>query len=338
MICRKCGQNIGNMEKFCPVCGAPQVMLRDKYGNIIPENNSLNMDKSQEPEKKKKTEKKKKSAAPAGGKSLKLAAAVLAIIVAVVWLFARNGSGENPGYSGKDYTRNTNISADKNSGSQKETQRETVIPTEEEVPETEEPVTEPPDVEIEWHDGVLEARVRELLAIPQEEPVMSSDAKQVEQLILTNEDGAWPDIESIEDLQYFTGLTYLDLSYNSISDISVVAGMPGLMTFGIIGNQVSDLSPLADHRMLRNLNVASNDVSDISPLSGLELEVVGLNDNRISDISVLSGMFSLRVLNLAANEVYDLSPLEGLTQLQSVYVSSNPVEDFSPVAHVPNVK
>ena len=331
MICRKCGQNIGNMEKFCPICGAPQVMLRDKYGNIIPE---------EQPEKPQEPQKKKKSVGGlAGKKPVKLAAAVLALIVGVVWLFGRIGSSNDTGYSGKDYTRNTNISAKRDSNQKdSETQMETVIPASEEAPETQEPVTEPPDVEIDGQDGVLEARVRELLAIPQEEPVMASDAVKVEKLDLTNEDGSWPEIENIDDLQYFTGLTYLDLSYNSIRDISVVVVMPDLMTFGIVGNQVSDLSPLADHRMLRNLNVASNYVSDISPLSGLELEVVGLNDNRISDISALTGMSSLKILNLAANEISDLSPLEGLRQLQSVYVSSNPVEDFSPIAHVPNVK
>ena len=61
-------------------------------------------------------------------------------------------------------------------------------------------------------------------------------------LLLTNlsECGA----EDIGSLRGLTGLTYLDLSGNSISDLSPLSGLTNLTYLKLTGNRIADYSPV----------------------------------------------------------------------------------------------
>lgn len=79
-------------------------------------------------------------------------------------------------------------------------------------------------------------------------------------------------ISSVQGLQVFTNLTYLDLC----------------------GTRVSDVSPLSKLVNLRGLHLNDTQVSDVSPLSKLvNLEELYLCDTRVSDMSPLSTLMKL---------------------------------------------
>ena len=120
-----------------------------------------------------------------------------------------------------------------------------------------------------------------------------------------------PEIELKDgDFDCLTSLTYLRLSFNSISDISPLQGL-------------TSLTELQLHR---------NSISDISPLQGLtSLTELRLHRNSISDISVLQHLTSLTKLRLHRNSISDASALEHLTKLTDLQVRENPISDYGPL-------
>jgi len=140
-------------------------------------------------------------------------------------------------------------------------------------------------------------------------------------------------IASLEGAQYLTGLTFLDLGGNQISDVSPLAGLTKLTYLGLNLNQVSDVSPLAGLTNLTYLGLNRNQVSDVSPLAGLtNLTELALYQNQVSDVSPLAGLTNLTSLGLEDNQISDVSPLAGLTNLTYLDLVQNGISDVSPLS------
>ena len=187
---------------------------------------------------------------------------------------------------------------------------------------------EPPPAEIVFNDPALEAAVREELGI-KGRPVTTADAQAVTKLDLWRDD-----ISNIDDLAYFTALTYLDLGYGGkIEDISALVGLTNLTTLELSGNEIEDITALADLTSLTYLNLAYNKIEDISALVGLtNLTTLELSGNEIEDITALADLTSLTYLNLAYNKIEDISALVGLTNLTTLELSGNEIEDITALA------
>ena len=101
-------------------------------------------------------------------------------------------------------------------------------------------------------------------------------------------------ISSVQGLQVFTNLTYLDLCGTRVSDVSPLSKLTNLKYLLLGGTQVSDVSPLSKLVNLRGLHLNDTQVSDVSPLSKLvNLEELYLCDTRVSDMSPLSTLMKL---------------------------------------------
>ena len=90
----------------------------------------------------------------------------------------------------------------------------------------------------------------------------------------------------------------LGLAHNSISDLSVLAGLTNLERLGLRRNRISDLSPLAGLTNLTRVDLRHNSISDISPLVantgvGSEDEVV-LNDNPLNYAAINTDVPALK--------------------------------------------
>ena len=140
---------------------------------------------------------------------------------------------------------------------------------------------------------------------------------------------------SLSDVSVLAGLTQLtnlNLSYNSLSDVSPLAGLTQLTTLYLGGNFLSAVSPLAGLTQLTNLDLSYNSLSDVSALAELtQLTNLYLSHNAISDVSVLAGLTQLTNLNLSHNAISVVSALAGLTQLNTLYLSHNAISDVSPL-------
>lgn len=178
---------------------------------------------------------------------------------------------------------------------------------------------------VSFPDANLKAIVEDALWI--------SDPTPADMLGLINLIGSNRNVASLEGLETATSLEDLTMSYNQISDISMLSGLSNLTILALSNNQISDISPLSGLHKLRHLDVHDNDIADITPLAGLSrLETLFIRYNDISDISVLAGLKSLRHLDIHGNHSSDLSALADLSSLEQLHLQFNQISDISPLA------
>ena len=144
---------------------------------------------------------------------------------------------------------------------------------------------------------------------------------------------------SLSPLSGLISLEWLDLSSNSISDVSALSGLTSLRWLNLEETRISDVSALSGLTSLRWLDLYYNSISDVSALSGLtSLVDLDLSYNSISDVSTLSGLTSLVELNLLSNSISDVSTLSGLTSLESLGLDDNSISDVSALSGLTSLK
>ena len=145
-------------------------------------------------------------------------------------------------------------------------------------------------------------------------------------------------IENIEALSYFTGLTFLELDDNRISDLTPLENLKELQRLRLSGNQIKDISPLSVLDDLWELELDYNQIEDVSALEGLHnLEILWIDGNRVADIDPLCTLVNLRELYMDHNTISDLSPLYGLSSLETIVldeIDAQEIEDLQD--HLPD--
>ena len=108
--------------------------------------------------------------------------------------------------------------------------------------------------------------------------------------------------------------------------------MTSLTRLNLSSNSISDISVLKDLTSLTRLNLSSNSISNISALEDLtSLTDLWLHQNSISDISALEDLTSLILLSLYVNSISDISALEDLTSLTTLWLHGNSISDYGPL-------
>lgn len=106
----------------------------------------------------------------------------------------------------------------------------------------------------------------------------------------------------LEDISPLAGMSQLPndliLSYNNISDISALrpnGRSTGLGYLNLRNNNITDISPLAEYTGIGILSLTYNNISDVSPLTGLSKQdsVIYLGGNPVENIEVLKGFNSV---------------------------------------------
>jgi len=133
-------------------------------------------------------------------------------------------------------------------------------------------------------------------------------------------------IESLVGIQNLTGLTDLDLGFNSITDISLLSGLTELTDLNLVGNWISDIGALSGLTGLTDLNLEGNIFTDLD-----------YGFTSITDINALSGLTELTDLNIGGNQISDISPLSGLTELRFVDLYYTRISDIIVLFEHPNL-
>ena len=185
-----------------------------------------------------------------------------------------------------------------------------------------------------------------------DEEISANRLQDVRILFSWNEDRTG--IQSLEGIEYLTGLRSLHLTGGGINDLSPLIELEELMHLSLTLNEInyldslsemvqlqtltltniriSDLSPLAGLTGLTMLELENNEISSIAPLENLrQLRWLALSENRIDDLSSLSEMTQLEWLSLSGNQISNLSPLRGLTQLEDLALRNNGIRDITPL-------
>lgn len=146
-------------------------------------------------------------------------------------------------------------------------------------------------------------------------------------------------ITSLEGMQYAVNLKSLDLSENSIADLSPLSGLTNLTYLELDRNFISDLTPLAGLTSLEHLNLYNNLITDISPLAGLAkvnwLDLHYANRGAAHlPIGPLASMTALQYISIESNDLVneDLTALSGLQNLNYIKLNANHITDLTPIA------
>ncbi|MEJ5922278.1 leucine-rich repeat domain-containing protein, partial [Bifidobacterium thermophilum] len=145
-------------------------------------------------------------------------------------------------------------------------------------------------------------------------------------------------IVSLQGLQVFTNLQWLNLDKTKVSDLSPLAKLTKLGDLWLSGTQVSDVSPLAKLANLQYLHLSGTQVSNVSPLAKLaKLDYLDLSNTQVSNVSPLAKLTNLKSLNLNGTQVSDVSSLAGLAKLGVLRLGDTKVSDVSPLAKLTNL-
>ena len=189
-------------------------------------------------------------------------------------------------------------------------------------------------------------------------PIYYRDVKDIRYL-----DASVQSISSLVGLQYFTGLDSINLEVNQVSDISPLQSLTKLYKLDLASNQISNLVPLQGLNNLAILELHYNLIDNIEPLKTLtKLSILLLDWNQVSDVSAIKQLVNLTVfsaennggiteytvfsdltnlveLNLNYSSVFvdDLSIFKKLTNLRTLKLRTNSLQDITPIEVLTNL-
>ena len=131
-------------------------------------------------------------------------------------------------------------------------------------------------------------------------------------------------IGNITPLENMAQLQELDLSGNAVKSLAVLVDLPELTVLKLTRDPISDLSPAAGCKKLTYLDVTGCGITDLSAVSAMtELSELHAGSNAITSLAPLSGCTALRVLDVSTNQITDCAVLASLTKLEIVKLDYN---------------
>ncbi len=139
-------------------------------------------------------------------------------------------------------------------------------------------------------------------------------------------------IESVEGLQYLTGVTSINLQTNQISYIPDISALTKLKTFNVAENNLTDLPDFSKIPGLQEIFVQRNQIAVLRDLSMNDsLKTLYIHSNKLDTLPDLSNLTQLQVLNLTYNNLKYIPNLEKLTSLQSLACWKNQLVALPPL-------
>lgn len=147
---------------------------------------------------------------------------------------------------------------------------------------------------------------------------------------LTELDVSFGNLRSFSALSNLSNLEILRLKRpTNLEDLSFLSALTALKELELSENSIRDLTPLAGLTELTEIDLESNAIADITPLSNLaNLADINLANNPVSSIDALGNLANLSVVNLAGDRVTNLQPLidnPGIGAGDTVNVEFNPI-------------
>ena len=162
-------------------------------------------------------------------------------------------------------------------------------------------------------------------------------------------------------------LTSLNLSGNSISDISALSTLGGLTALDLSDNNISDIRALAELKGLRTLYLDNNPITDFSVLAELEnlttlsIKGIAISEEQLqalssalpscaihtdtdqedaADITLCGVTFKsdVKELNLSSRGITDISALSACRELERLDLTGNKISDITPLMDIPGLK
>ena len=131
-------------------------------------------------------------------------------------------------------------------------------------------------------------------------------------------------------LETATGITYLDLSHNTIRDLTPLQSMTNLQDVFLQNNALNDLTVLGTLKSLKQLDVSFNLLTSLKPIYNCTtLFSLNASNNTITALAGIEKLTALEYFNIAKNTLQDASPIAGCTTLKTLNLSENAITDIS---------
>jgi len=179
---------------------------------------------------------------------------------------------------------------------------------------------------IPFDDANLEAKVRQVLGLGEDDPITCELASTITEL-----DASGLEIASLGGIEYLVNLQILDVSDNLIEDLAPIGGLAKLESVDASYNLIRRPGLVPNLDLLTSLNLSHNQIDDLTLLGGLEFSGAARSNPGTRPRSLV--LASLTTLDLSFNHIANLSPLANLSRLRLLNLSDNGViEDISPLA------
>lgn len=146
-------------------------------------------------------------------------------------------------------------------------------------------------------------------------------------------------LSTVADLENVTGLTYLDISNNTIRNLEPLEGMTNLQELYMQFNAITSLESLTSMYELEKLNISFNSVSSLAPLGlCVKLSWLDASNNELSSANGIAQLQFLNTLSLNYNHLSDVSPLGACLQMKELSFTNNNVYDISSLSSLTNLE
>ena len=193
-------------------------------------------------------------------------------------------------------------------------------------------------------------------------PLTKDNVATITQLNLT-----YDGITNLSGLEFATNLRALDLTGNTITDITPLQHLHNLTDVSLRMNKASvmpDLTPLAGTPVkslnlvaddygtqpdklvglaqltsLEELEMQNNDLTTVPPVTNLpNLSYLGIAGNKLTSVQGLTGMHQLTALKVGSNQLTDYTPIASLTNLTTLSIGNNRSNDISMLRSLVNLQ
>ncbi|KAL8269960.1 hypothetical protein Esti_006118 [Eimeria stiedai] len=142
-------------------------------------------------------------------------------------------------------------------------------------------------------------------------------------------------------LQLYVHLRYIDVSGNSIKDITPLSKLPHLLTLNASNNKIEDIACLSSPNALPYLallNLSNNKISKIVELPLQRLARLALDGNPIADLEGFVAPPALTHLSLRGTAIESLDSLSPSSTITSLYLSHTPMQQLRQLRHLPHIR
>lgn len=145
-------------------------------------------------------------------------------------------------------------------------------------------------------------------------------------------------LTTINGLENATKLTYLDLSSNSIVDITPITGLSMITELYLNENSLSNLNGISNLRSLTVLEVSSNVLTSLGDIANCyALTELNVSTNKLTSIDDAAKILGLIKLNFSYNAVTTLPQFDASSSLVTIDGSYNKIKSVEPLSVLDNL-
>ncbi len=142
-------------------------------------------------------------------------------------------------------------------------------------------------------------------------------------------------LSTMAGLEKAMGLTYLDLSNNTIRDTAVLKAMTGLQELYMAHNALVSLEDIATLTTLTALDVSYNSIATTAPLAALtNLEKLSVSGNSLMNLDGVGSLVKLQHFYAAHNNLVDVAVLAGCKDMEMLDISNNTLLNIDIIAEL----